>query len=70
MEEKKKSSAKATKKEKPTSKATTETVEEVKVEATEENRLLIEALIRREWLSSFKAVDEQYIIYPKKNIKP
>lgn len=36
MEEKKKSSAKATKKEKPTGKATTETVEEVKVEAVEE----------------------------------
>ena len=37
-----------------------------KVDATEDNRLLLEALIKHEWLSSFKAVGEQYIIYPKK----
>lgn len=37
-----------------------------KVDATEDNRLLLEALTKQEWLSSFKAVGEQYIIYPKK----
>jgi len=39
-----------------------------KVDATEDNRLLLEALVKHEWLSSFKAVGEQYIIYPKKAI--
>lgn len=39
-----------------------------KVDATEDNRLLLEALIKQELLSSFKAVGEQYIIYPKKAI--
>lgn len=37
-----------------------------RVPATEENRLLIEAMIKRKWLSSFKAIGEEYIIYPKK----
>lgn len=39
-----------------------------KVDATEDNRLLLEALTKHEWLSSFKAVGEQYIIYPKKTL--
>lgn len=37
-----------------------------KVDATEDNRLLLEALTKHDWLSSFKAVGEQYIVYPKK----
>ena len=37
-----------------------------KVDATEENRVLMEVLIKRGWLSSFKATEEKYIIYPKK----
>ena len=40
-----------------------------KVDATEENRLLLEALTKNKWLSSFKVVEEQYIVYPKKSIK-
>lgn len=39
-----------------------------KVDATEDNRLLLEALTKHKWLSSFKAVGEQYIIYPKKTL--
>ena len=39
-----------------------------KVDATEDNRLLLETFIKCKWLSSFKAVGEQYIIYPKKTL--
>ncbi len=39
-----------------------------RVEAMEENQVLIEALIRRGWVSSYKAVDDEYILYPKKSI--
>lgn len=39
-----------------------------KVDATEENRLLLEALVKKKWLSSYKVSGDKYIIYPKKKI--
>lgn len=39
-----------------------------KVEANEENRILIETLVKREWLSSFKAIEGKYMLYPKKSV--
>jgi len=39
-----------------------------KVEADEDNRILIESLVKRKWLSSFKAIGGQYILYPKKSV--
>lgn len=40
-----------------------------KIDATEDNRVLIESLIKQKILSSYRAVNEQYIIYPKKKNK-
>jgi len=39
-----------------------------RVEATEANQVLIEALVKRGWISSYKAAEDEYILYPKKNI--
>lgn len=40
-----------------------------KVEATVANQALIEALIKREWVSSYKAAENEYILYPKRRIE-
>lgn len=39
---------------------------EPKVPASEEYRVLLEALVKRNWLSSYKAIGEQYMLFPKK----
>ena len=40
-----------------------------RVEATEANRVLIDALVKQGWVSSYKAVEDDYILYPKRKIE-
>lgn len=42
---------------------------QVKVPTSEVNQILLEALVQKEWVSSYKADEEMYIVYPKRNIK-
>ena len=38
---------------------------QVKVSTNEANQILLDALVRKEWVSSYKADEEMYIVYPK-----
>ena len=40
-----------------------------RVEATEANRVLTEALVKQGWISSYKAVEDEYILYPKRKME-
>lgn len=40
-----------------------------RVETTEANRMLIEALVKQGWVSSYKAVEDEYILYPKRKVE-
>ena len=39
-----------------------------RVDATEADQILIEALVKRGWISSYKADEDKYILYSKKAI--
>ena len=42
---------------------------QVKVSTNEANQILLDALVRKGWVSSYKADEEMYIVYPKRNMR-